>query len=163
MIIEFDSLFSALPTVTGKVSTKVDVYAFGVILMEIITGRKVLDESLGEDDGHLVMAFRRYIINKEKFLNFVDSSLVLDEKAYESIFQVSELACHCTAREPNQRPSMGYAVQVLSPLVDQWVPSSSNYDEDSNMSLTQELEKWQSDSDSNLFSTFKPSSSTNHY
>ncbi|ONK58121.1 uncharacterized protein A4U43_C09F8340 [Asparagus officinalis] len=148
---------------TGKVSTKVDVYAFGVILMEIITGRKVLDESLAEEDSHLVVAFRRRIINKEKFLTIVDSSLVLDEKAYESILQVSELACHCTAREANQRPTMGYAVQVLSPLVDQWVPSSFQYEEDSSMSLASELEKWQSDSDSSLFATYKGSSSTSHY
>lgn len=144
-------------------STKVDVYAFGVILMELITGRKVLDESLGEEDSHLVMAFRRHIINKAKFINIVDSSLNLDEKAYESIFQVSELACHCTAREPNQRPTMGYAVQVLSPLVDQWVPSRSNYEEDSSISLTQELEKWQFDTESSMFSTYKGSTSTNHH
>lgn len=157
---------SGFSPVTGKVSTKVDVYAFGVILMELIARRKVLDESLGEEDCNLVVAFRRYFIQREKFRNFIDPSLVLDEKAYESVLQVSELACHCTAREANQRPTMGYAVQVLSPLVDQWVPvaSSSNYqDEVSGKSLSQELAKWQSDTDSNTFSTFRGSPSTRHY
>ncbi|KAJ6845969.1 putative receptor protein kinase TMK1 [Iris pallida] len=139
---------------TGKVSTKVDVYAYGVILMELISGRKAIDESAPDEDSHLVMAFRRYIINKDKFLNYVDPSLDLDAEAHENIFQVSELARHCTAREPNQRPSMGHAVQVLSPLVDQWVPSKCNLnldEDDKNMSLTRTLAKWQSDDDT--FST----------
>ncbi|KAG6488840.1 hypothetical protein ZIOFF_050091 [Zingiber officinale] len=54
---------------TGKVSTKVDVYTFGVILMEIIIGRKVLDESFLPDDN-LVSVFRReFTQEKNKILN----------------------------------------------------------------------------------------------
>uniref|UniRef100_A0A2N9HIS7 Protein kinase domain-containing protein n=1 Tax=Fagus sylvatica TaxID=28930 RepID=A0A2N9HIS7_FAGSY len=44
--------------VTGRVTTKVDLYSFGVILMELITGRKALDESQPEDSLHLVTWFQ---------------------------------------------------------------------------------------------------------
>ncbi|KAL2463386.1 Leucine-rich repeat protein kinase family protein [Forsythia ovata] len=50
---------------TGRVTTKVDVYAFGVVLMEIITGRKALDETMPDERSHLVTWFRRVLINKD--------------------------------------------------------------------------------------------------
>ncbi|KAJ6842983.1 receptor-like kinase TMK4 [Iris pallida] len=134
---------------TGKVSTKVDVYAYGVVLMELIIGRKALDESVPDEDSHLVMAFKRYMVNKENFMKHVDPSLDLDAEARESIFRVAELALHCTAREPNQRPSMGHPVQVLSPLVDHWVPKENTKDEDEgSTSLMRRLAKWETDDDS---------------
>ncbi|KAL5710968.1 mitogen activated protein kinase [Ranunculus cassubicifolius] len=34
---------------TGRVTTKVDIYAFGVVLLELITGRKAFDESQPEE------------------------------------------------------------------------------------------------------------------
>jgi serine/threonine protein kinase len=42
---------------TGKVTTKVDVYVYGIILIEMITGRKVLDDSLPDEDSHIVTVF----------------------------------------------------------------------------------------------------------
>ncbi|KAL5781351.1 hypothetical protein ACOSP7_006380 [Xanthoceras sorbifolium] len=44
---------------TGRVTTKIDVYAYGVVLMEIITGRKSLDDSMPDEKAHLVTWFRR--------------------------------------------------------------------------------------------------------
>ncbi|KAK4369801.1 hypothetical protein RND71_009276 [Anisodus tanguticus] len=43
--------------VTGRVTIKVAVFSFGVILMELITGRKALDESQPEESMHIVTWF----------------------------------------------------------------------------------------------------------
>ncbi|GFY82536.1 leucine-rich repeat protein kinase family protein [Actinidia rufa] len=132
---------------TGRVTTKVDVYAFGVVLMEIITGRKALDETMPDERSHLVPWFCRVLINKENLEKAIDQALDPDQETLESITKVSELAGHCTAREPFQRPDMGHAVNVLGPLVEKWKPSSYEDDEsygiDLHMSLPQALQRWQ--------------------
>nr|XP_043631782.1 receptor-like kinase TMK4 [Erigeron canadensis] len=135
---------------TGRVTTKVDVFAFGVVLMELITGRKALDETLPDERCHLVTWFRRVLISKENMLKAIDQSLETeDEETLDSISKVAELAGHCTAREPFQRPDMGHAVNVLGPLVEQWKPSrpeeEDGYGIDLHMSLPQALQRWQAD------------------
>lgn len=134
--------------VTGRVSTKIDVFSFGVILMEIITGRKALDESFPDDSQHLVPWFRRMHISKDTFHKAIDPSLELNEETLASISTVSELAGHCSAREPYQRPDMGHVVNVLSSLAEMWKPSEPAdpddvYGIDYEMTLPQALKKWQ--------------------
>lgn len=133
--------------VTGRVTTKVDVYSFGVILMELITGRKALDESQPEERLHLVTWFRRMYLSKDTFQKTIDPTIELDEETRASISTVAELAGHCTAREPYQRPDMGHAVNVLSSLVEFWKPAEPDaedmYGIDLDMPLPQALKKWQ--------------------
>ncbi|KAF5442858.1 hypothetical protein F2P56_035474 [Juglans regia] len=134
--------------VTGRVNTKVDVYSFGVILMELITGRKALDESQPEECLHLVTWFRRMHLSKDTFEKTIDPTIELDEETRASINTVAELAGHCTAREPYQRPDMGHVVNVLSSLVEFWKPTEPDaedmYGIDLDMPLPQALKKWQS-------------------
>lgn len=150
MLFDFPNLAA-----TGRVTTKIDVYAFGVVLMEIITGRKALDERMPDDKTHLVTWFRRVLINRDNIPKTIDESLDPDEETLNGILRVAELAGHCTAREPHQRPDMGHAVNVLAPLVEQWKPTSSQVDEESygidlHMSLPQALEQWQSNEGSTM-------------
>ncbi|KDP25825.1 hypothetical protein JCGZ_22547 [Jatropha curcas] len=133
--------------VTGRVTTKVDVFSFGVILMELITGRKALDDSQPEESMHLVTWFRRIHLNKDTFRKAIDPTIDLNEETLASVSTVAELAGHCCAREPYQRPDMGHAVNVLSSLVELWKPADQNpediYGIDLEMSLPQVLQKWQ--------------------
>ncbi|KAG2301718.1 hypothetical protein Bca52824_030369 [Brassica carinata] len=137
--------------VTGRVTTKVDIFSLGVILMELITGRKALDVTQPEDSVHLVTWFRRVAASKDKdkdaFKNALDPNINLDEDTLLSIQKVWELAGHCCAREPNQRPDMGHIVNVLSSLTVQWKPSEADPDDlygiDYDMPLPQAVKKWQ--------------------
>ncbi|PKU73485.1 receptor protein kinase TMK1 [Dendrobium catenatum] len=137
--------------VTGRVTTKSDVFSFGVILMELITGRKALDETQPEESIHLVTWFRRMQLNKEtNFHKSVVDPIIYsadDEETLTSITTVAELAGHCCVREPHQRPDMGHAVNVLSTLSEIWKPSDPNMEEsfgiDLDMTLPQALKRWQ--------------------
>nr|XP_043612649.1 receptor-like kinase TMK4 [Erigeron canadensis] len=114
---------------TGRVTTKVDVFAFGVVLMQLITGRKALDGSMPNEKGHLVTWFRRIPVYKENMVKFIDQVLDTDDsETLYSILKVAELARHCTAPEPFQRPNMGYVVGVLAHLVEEWNPSRQEED-----------------------------------
>uniref|UniRef100_A0A175YHS8 Protein kinase domain-containing protein n=1 Tax=Daucus carota subsp. sativus TaxID=79200 RepID=A0A175YHS8_DAUCS len=133
--------------VTGRVTTKIDVFSFGVILMELITGRRALDETQQEDSVHLVPWFRRMHLNKETFRKAIDPTIVVDEEVLASISTIAELAGHCCAREPHQRPDMSHAVNVLSSLAELWKPSEPDPDDiygiDLDITLPQAVKKWQ--------------------
>ncbi|KAK9049971.1 hypothetical protein SSX86_031060 [Deinandra increscens subsp. villosa] len=146
---------------TGRVTTKVDVYAFGVVLMELITGRKALTDTMPDEICHLPTWFRRLPFSKENMVNCIDQVLdTADEVTLESIFKVAELASHCTASDPFQRPNMGYVVNVLGPLVEQWEPSPHEEEQTHHhhhRSLPHALQDSE-DNYSSLFNDFQPNS-----
>ncbi|OMP03809.1 hypothetical protein COLO4_10189 [Corchorus olitorius] len=133
--------------VMGKITTKVDVFSYGVVLMELLTGLTALDEERSEESRYLAEWFWRIKSSKEKLMAAIDPALEVNEETYESIATVAELAGHCTAREPYHRPDMGHAVNVLSPLVEMWKPvddESECYSGiDYSQPLSQMLKVWQ--------------------
>ncbi|CAL9222012.1 unnamed protein product [Arabidopsis halleri] len=134
---------------SGISTTKVDVYAFGAVLMEMLTGRKALDKELSVEKSHLVTWLSKIINNKDKLPEVLDQTLKPDEQTMESIYRVAELAGHCTVREAEHRPHMGYAVNVLGPLVETWKPSCEEEKEsleiDKGMSLRQRVQRWKNE------------------
>ncbi|KAH7855020.1 hypothetical protein Vadar_020348 [Vaccinium darrowii] len=134
--------------VMGKITTKSDVFSFGVVLMELLTGLTALDEDRPEETQYLAAWFWKIKSNMEKLMTAVDPSLDTEkEETVESILILAELAGHCTAREPSQRPDMGHAVNVLSPLVEKWKPVDDEKEEycgiDYSLPLTQMVKGWQ--------------------
>ncbi|CAO2044312.1 unnamed protein product [Urochloa humidicola] len=137
--------------VTGKISTKADVFSFGVVLLELITGTTAIDDSRvgeGEETRHLAYWFCQIRKDEEKLRAAIDPTLdVADEEIFESISVIAELAGHCTAREPSQRPDMGHAVNVLVPMVEKWKPVKDEAEDylgiDLHLPLLQMVKSWQ--------------------
>lgn len=115
--------------------------------MELLTGLMALDESRSEESRYLAEWFWRIKSSKEKLMAAVDPALDACEDTFGPISIIAELAGHCTARDPNHRPDMSHAVNVLSLLVEKWKPvndeSESFSGMDYSLPLPQMLKIWQ--------------------
>ncbi|KAJ6313570.1 hypothetical protein OIU77_014956 [Salix suchowensis] len=91
----------------GIVDEKTDVYAYGVLLLELITGRQALDSS----QQSLVM-WAKPLLQNNSIKELVDPILA---DAYNSE-QMDRLACTasmCIHQSPSERPQMSQVVRVL--------------------------------------------------
>ncbi|KAI7748902.1 hypothetical protein M8C21_006315 [Ambrosia artemisiifolia] len=115
----------------GQVTTKIDVYSFGVILMELITGQRAV-VTTHEGKETLVEWFRRMHKDKGTYKNAIDPTLDLDEEALAGVFTVAKLADDCCASEAQHRPSMSHVVSVLLSLANPWIRSDPDPVSESN-------------------------------
>ncbi|KAB5540718.1 hypothetical protein DKX38_013692 [Salix brachista] len=133
--------------VMGKITTKADVFSYGVVLMELLTGLTALGEERSEESRYLAEWFWKIKSSKEKLIAAIDPTLNANEEIFESIYTIAELAGHCTSREPNHRPDMGHAVNVLAPLVEKWKPINDESGDfsgiDYSLPLPEMLKVWQ--------------------
>ncbi|KAK6133280.1 hypothetical protein DH2020_032943 [Rehmannia glutinosa] len=111
----------------GDVSPKIDVYAFGVVLFELISGKEAIvktNEVITESKG-LVALFEDAFTQPdqtESLRKLVDPRLG-DEYAFDSVFKVAHLAKACTHENPQLRPSMRsivVALMTLSSSTEDW-------------------------------------------
>ncbi|KAI7740269.1 hypothetical protein M8C21_000038 [Ambrosia artemisiifolia] len=102
---------------TGHLYVKSDVYGFGVVLIELLTGMRALDEDRPAFQRNLVEWAKPYLANRRKLKNIMDSRL---EGSYPSkaAGQVAQLALTCVEPEPKDRPSMKEVVATLEQLTD---------------------------------------------
>uniref|UniRef100_A0A803QX59 Protein kinase domain-containing protein n=1 Tax=Cannabis sativa TaxID=3483 RepID=A0A803QX59_CANSA len=95
----------------GHLTEKTDVYAFGVVALEILTGRPNSDPSLGEEKSYLLeWAWNLYEEDRE--MELIDSKL--SEFINEEARRIIQVAFLCTRTSPTARPSMSEVVALLS-------------------------------------------------
>ncbi|KAI7981171.1 Receptor protein-tyrosine kinase CEPR1 [Camellia lanceoleosa] len=94
---------------SSKATTKCDVYSFGVVLMELITGRKPVEEEFG-DSKNIIDWVSTKVETKEGTMEALDNRL-WGFKC--EMIKVLKIAIHCTYRTPGNRPTMNEVVQLL--------------------------------------------------
>ncbi|CAN0928530.1 Proline-rich receptor-like protein kinase PERK8 [Linum grandiflorum] len=96
---------------SGCISVRTDVYAFGVILLQLISGRKVIDAKQLEGQQS-IREWAVPLIEELALHKLIDPHLGESYDTYE-LYQMAKAAYLCVQRNPEKRPS---AAQVLSLL-----------------------------------------------
>ncbi|XP_073282792.1 probable serine/threonine-protein kinase PIX13 [Primulina huaijiensis] len=97
---------------TGRLYVKSDVFGFGVVLLEIITGLQVIDHNRPNVQTNLVEWAKPMLSSKNKLKKLIDPRLN-DEYPPKAAFQVSELILQCLEPDPKCRPNMDEVSEIL--------------------------------------------------
>ncbi|KAJ6342797.1 hypothetical protein OIU78_010669 [Salix suchowensis] len=107
---------------TGKSSEKTDVFGYGVMLLELITGQRAFDLArLANDDDVMLLDWVKGLLKDKKLEMLVDADLngtYIDDEV-EQLIQVALL---CTQSTPMERPKMSEVVRMLEGdgLAERW-------------------------------------------
>ncbi|KAL7155825.1 hypothetical protein ABFS83_03G101600 [Erythranthe nasuta] len=95
----------------GKVNEKIDVYAYGVVLLELLSGRKPISSNCPKGQESLVM-WAKPILNSEKFVQLLDHNLG-NNYDHEQVERMVLAASLCIRRAPRARPQMSVVLKLL--------------------------------------------------
>lgn len=98
-----------------KPSQKWDVYSYGVILLEMITGRLPIVQ-VGDSEMDLVRWIQLCIEEKKPLSDVLDPYLAEDADREEQIIAVLKIAMACTHSSPERRPAMRHVYDALDRL-----------------------------------------------
>lgn len=105
------------PEVTDprKVSQKADVYSFGVLLLELLTG-KAPTHALLNEDGVDLPRWVQSIVREQWTSEVFDLELLRYQSVEEEMVQLLQLAIDCAAQYPDHRPSMSEVCERIQEL-----------------------------------------------
>ncbi|GJM87029.1 hypothetical protein PR202_ga02941 [Eleusine coracana subsp. coracana] len=96
---------------TSRLNEKSDVYSYGIVLLELLTGKKPVDDECNLHHLMLTKAADNTV------MEMVDPEISDTCKDLGEVKKVFQLALLCSKRQPSDRPTMHEVVRVLDSLV----------------------------------------------
>ncbi|KAK9266840.1 hypothetical protein L1049_001611 [Liquidambar formosana] len=98
---------------TGRATAKGDVYSFGVVLLELLTGKRPMDEAFTEEGTKLV-TWVKAVVNENREEQVIDRNL--DSCPVDEVNEVFCIALACLESEPSKRPTMAEVLKMLEEI-----------------------------------------------
>uniref|UniRef100_A0A7N0TJ55 non-specific serine/threonine protein kinase n=1 Tax=Kalanchoe fedtschenkoi TaxID=63787 RepID=A0A7N0TJ55_KALFE len=107
---------------TGKSSERTDVFGYGIMLLELVTGQRAVDVSrLEEEDDVLLLDHVKKLEREKRLGDIVDGNLGINYNL-EEVETMIQVALLCTQPSPEDRPPMSEVVRMLEGegLAERW-------------------------------------------
>ncbi|XP_063946813.1 probable leucine-rich repeat receptor-like protein kinase At1g68400 [Daucus carota subsp. sativus] len=106
---------------TKKLTHKADVYCFGIILLEIITGKipgEITSGFQGEDSSSInnLSDWVKMVVKNDWSPDILDMEILSSKEGHEEMLKLTELALHCTDLAPESRPNMSQVLQIIEEI-----------------------------------------------
>ncbi|KAL1809746.1 hypothetical protein ACET3Z_026736 [Daucus carota] len=102
--------------IDGKLTDKSDVYAFGIVLLELLLGRKAVDKTISSECESIVTWAMPQLTDRSKLPNMVDP-VIKNTMDLKHLYQVAAVAVLCVQPEPSYRPLITDVLHSFIPLV----------------------------------------------
>ncbi|CAD5330682.1 unnamed protein product [Arabidopsis thaliana] len=108
---------------TGRLTSKSDVWGYGVFIYELITGRRPLDRNKPKGEQKLLEWVRPYLSDTRRFRLIVDPRL---EGKYmiKSVQKLAVVANLCLTRNAKARPKMSEVLEMVTKIVEASSPGN---------------------------------------
>ncbi|XP_058101695.1 receptor-like serine/threonine-protein kinase NCRK isoform X2 [Magnolia sinica] len=102
--------------IVGKASLKSDVFSFGVVLLELISGRQPINKSSKKGEESLVIWATPRLRDSKRLVSELADPLLKGNFPEEEVHIMAHLARECLQLDPESRPTMSEIVQILSTI-----------------------------------------------